>query len=348
MKVIVVLLLALNLAACSDAFKTKEHIPLKNKRMPIENCNFIKEQKQDVEEQKVDSAINEYSFNENFDEQPISAIALNEITPNYMEPTDIDAQIGLNNSSVHSHRNVHEVTLKDPKPKKKSYPKLTTVPKKKISTDSHKKILTNKKQDIKNLEQKAKPVVKRPIEPKMVVKKPEPIMTASPSREEIAAKLKQLQASAVKENTAVQDRAIPKESGEKLAAAPAQVIAPVPAPPPIIKSLPPITLPSTDIKPAPAPIVVTPPVPAPTPVTPATKSVPAPTPVAEPVVKTPSAITPVTPVVPPVPASTPVVPTTKSVPASPMKIKVNPDQSVEVYNGKSAVPPPPPPPPPLP
>ena len=162
MRVIIFILLLVNLAACSY-LKPRHHQYLVNKRTPTANSNLITEQAQSIKNQQVNSVINEYKFNENFDDAPLESISLNQIAPNYMEPTDVDSQVGLTeDANIHQSNakegKLHEVQHR--KHKKKSYPELSNVPKRKNSVVEHKNVINNKKQELKKIEQKSQETTK--------------------------------------------------------------------------------------------------------------------------------------------------------------------------------------------
>jgi hypothetical protein len=184
MRLILLFLLLFNLIACS-AFKSRKSNALDDLRMPIENSNYIKKQENEIEEAKVNNVINEYRYNDNFDDASIADITLEEVAPNYMEPMDIDYQVGLHNESV------QEVKLHETK--HKPYTDLSKVPERKVSSDKQKEMIKHKKQELENLKKKSN-ISKSKLKPKTQSKNPVPVSSTRPSQEEIEAKLKQLQA----------------------------------------------------------------------------------------------------------------------------------------------------------
>ena len=77
MRFIIFILLLSNLAACSY-LKPRHQEYLINKRTPVANSNLITEQELSIQNQQVNSVLNEYRFNENFDDTPIENISLNQ------------------------------------------------------------------------------------------------------------------------------------------------------------------------------------------------------------------------------------------------------------------------------
>ncbi len=354
MRVIIFILLLVNLAACTY-LKPRHHGALVDKRTPVANSNLIVEQEQSIKNQQVNSVINEYKFNENFDDEPLESISLNQIAPNYMEPTDVDSQVGLNEDLNVHQSNAKEVKLHEVrhhKHKKKSYPELSNIPKRKTSADEQKNLINNKKQELKKIEQKSQETTKTNNKPVKQSKK-EVVSATRPNKAEIEAKLKQLQSNAASNNVVAKDKLVPKPAETKVGGA---------AVPTNSKSLPKIDLPSTPIQPSPKPSIGTAPaISSPnTVITPEVKmdpktvapsvptlpnaasspSVPSAVPVDIPSAPT-AMVSPPSNTVPPVmPADTP----KPQMPDNPMSktVKVNKDQSVEVYDSGSVPPPLPP------
>lgn len=214
MRFIIFILLLISLAGCSYLKPRHKDYSI-NKRTPIANSNLIAEQKQSIQNQQVNNVINEYRFNENFDDTPIEDISLNQLSPDYMEPTDIDYQVGLTEDLNVRHSKAKEVKLHEVqhrKHKKKSYPELSDIPKRKTSEIEHKKLIDNKKQELKKIEHKSKTAVKNNINSAKQSKK-EVVSSARPSKIEIEAKLKQLQSNAVSSSVDAKDK-LPQGSVE--------------------------------------------------------------------------------------------------------------------------------------
>ena len=244
MRFIIFILLLSNLAACSY-LKPRHQEYLINKRTPVANSNLITEQELSIQNQQVNSVLNEYRFNENFDDTPIENISLNQVSPDYMEPTDIDYQVGLTEDSNVRHSNPKEVKLHEVqhhKHKKKSYPELSNVPKRKVSEVEHKKLIDNKKQELKEIEQKSKATTKNNTTSAKQSKK-EVVSTTRPSKIEIEAKLKQLQSNVASSSVVAKDKLVQKpiETQTQGAAAQSNNTLPkidLPSTPMVIKALP--------------------------------------------------------------------------------------------------------------
>jgi hypothetical protein len=244
MRFIIFILLLSNLAACSY-LKPRHQEYLINKRTPVANSNLITEQELSIQNQQVNSVLNEYRFNENFDDTPIENISLNQVSPDYMEPTDIDYQVGLTEDSNVRHSNPKEVKLHEVqhhKHKKKSYPELSNVPKRKVSEVEHKKLIDNKKQELKKIEQKSKATTKNNTTSAKQSKK-EVVSTTRPSKIEIEAKLKQLQSNVASSSVVAKDKLVQKpiETQTQGTAAQSNNTLPkidLPSTPTVIKALP--------------------------------------------------------------------------------------------------------------
>lgn len=262
MRVLLLILSLVSLVACS-ALKPRHYKYLVNKRPPVENSNLVTEQEQSIKKKQVNDVINEYKFNENFDDTPIEDISLNQVAPNYMEPMDIDYQVGLtedrseakevklhevqhrkhkkksytdltnaperktlpveqNISKNHETKEIEQepqqnLAAEGVKPKeaklhkskKKSYPELSDIPESKTSAAEKKKITAGKKQELKEMQKKSDEVIRTDIDPVKNSKK-EVVSAARPSKMEIEAKLKQLQSSASSDNVAIKDKLVPK------------------------------------------------------------------------------------------------------------------------------------------
>lgn len=194
---LICLLLFTTIVACSGSTKKEK---LAQKRMPVGNASMISLQKQETEEKKVDKIINEYKFKDDIDPVPVSEISLNEAAPDYSSPDVPDTAAYIENDT-----NNEEFEAKPFDPN--SYPTLSDIPKKKISTNKHKKILERKKQITEQLKKKTSDI--KPTKELIPPISEKSTKTEAVNKQQIAEKLKQLKNNATKEKTAVSDRMTP-------------------------------------------------------------------------------------------------------------------------------------------
>ena len=212
MRIIIFFVLLFSVVSCSSSLQSKR-LAMANNRMPSGNCDLIKEQEQDIQVQHVNDVINEYKFNENFDDTPIADISLTQLAPSYMEPMDIDEQVGLDNinlvQSNEQFSTVQEVKLQEIRnssklKSKRPYQKLSSIPEKKTSFTNQQKTIANKTQQLKILEQKSNNLSKSTM--KSDTKQNSSASISRPSKEEIEVKLKQLQLNATSGSAAVMNK----------------------------------------------------------------------------------------------------------------------------------------------
>lgn len=198
---VILLIITLSLSACAGN-PTKKEI-LADKRMPVGNSSMIQMQKHLTEEEKVDKVINEYRFNDDFDQAPISEVTLNQAAPNYMSAEVPDDSAYT--ASVDAEEEFKAVPFDS-----NSYPALSDIPRKKISTNNHKKILAKKSEDMKALKKKAsKDSVASRAKSSSGALTSEQASSVAPNKSEIESKLKQLQENATVEKIVAKDKIVP-------------------------------------------------------------------------------------------------------------------------------------------